>query len=64
MIEPDHPRLSIQRQCTLVSISRSAFYYQPAGETPLNLTLMRLIDAPPDPGLAPDRANPEHKLAA
>ncbi len=29
----------------LVSISRSAFYYQPAGETPLNLELMRLLDA-------------------
>jgi putative transposase len=27
-----------------VSISRSGFYYQPAGETPLNLALMRLID--------------------
>lgn len=45
MIEPEHPRLLIQRQCALVSISRSAFYYQPAGETPLNLALMRLIDA-------------------
>lgn len=44
MIEPDHPRLSIQRQCALVSISRSGFYYQPASETPLNLALMRLID--------------------
>ena len=44
MIEPEHPRLSIQRQCALVSISRSAFYDQPAGETPLNLALMRLID--------------------
>jgi putative transposase len=44
MIEPAHPRLSIQQQCRLVSISRSAFYYQPTGESPLNLTLMRLID--------------------
>jgi putative transposase len=44
MIEPEHGRLSIGRQCALVSISRSAFYYQPAGETPLNLALMRLID--------------------
>ena len=44
MIEPDHGEISIQRQCALVSISRSAFYYQPAGETPLNLELMRLID--------------------
>src|SRR4051794_28284459 len=45
MIDPEHPELSIVRQCELVSISRSGFYYQPAGETPLNLELMRLIDA-------------------
>jgi putative transposase len=45
MIEPDHSQLSILRQCELVSISRSGFYYQPQGETPLNLELMRLIDA-------------------
>ena len=44
MIEPGHPKLSVVRQCELVSISRSGFYYQPAGETPLNLMLMRLID--------------------
>jgi putative transposase len=36
--------LSIARQCQLVSISRSGFYYQPSGESALNLTLMRLID--------------------
>jgi hypothetical protein len=45
MIDPEHPQLSIVRQCELVSISRSGFYYRPAGETPLNLELMRLIDA-------------------
>jgi len=45
MIEPDHPSLSVVRQCELVSISRSGFYYQPAGETAENLALMRLIDA-------------------
>ncbi len=44
MIDPEHPQLSIVRQCELVSISRSGFYYQPAGETPLSLELMRLID--------------------
>ena len=44
MIDPAHPHLSIVRQCALVSISRSAFYYEPTGETPLNLALMRLID--------------------
>jgi hypothetical protein len=41
MIEPQHPRLSVARQCELVSISRSGFYYQPAGETPLNLGMGR-----------------------
>ena len=44
MIEPGHRKLSVVRQCELVSISRSGFYYQPSGETPLNLMLMRLID--------------------
>ena len=44
MIDPAHRHLSIVRQCALVSISRSAFYYAPTGEMPLNLALMRLID--------------------
>lgn len=45
MIEPGHMDLSVVRQCELVSISRSSFYYQPVGETAENLALMRLIDA-------------------
>ena len=45
MIEPRHPRLSVGRQCALVGISRSAFYGPTKGESPLNLALMRLIDA-------------------
>jgi putative transposase len=44
MIEPAHPALSIVRQCELLSVSRSGYYYQPAGETAANLALMRLID--------------------
>jgi putative transposase len=44
LIEPDHPRLSIVRQCELLTINRSSYYYQPTGETALNLKLMRLID--------------------
>ena len=44
MIATDHPRLSIRRQCELVSISRASFYHQPAGESTENLELMRLID--------------------
>ncbi len=45
MIEPRHPHLSVVRQCELVAVSRSGFYHRPAGETSLNLELMRLIDA-------------------
>ena len=44
LIAPEHPHLSIVRQCELVLISRSGFYYAPVGESALNLTLMRLID--------------------
>ena len=45
MIEPNHPRLSIVRQCQLASIARSSHYYVAKGESPLNLEFMRLIDA-------------------
>lgn len=45
MIDPRHPTLSVKRQCQLVSISRSCFYGGRQGESPLNLILMRLIDA-------------------
>ena len=44
MIEPGHPHLSIRRQCELVGLNRSTFYHRPAGESDLNLHLMRLID--------------------
>ena len=32
MIDPGHGGLSIARQCGLVSISRSSFYYEGKGE--------------------------------
>ena len=43
-IEKDHPRLSLRRQCRLLSLSRSTLYYTPVGETAENLALMALID--------------------
>lgn len=43
-IEPSHPRLSIARQCQLLGLARSTCYYEPAGESPENLALMRRID--------------------
>jgi len=44
MIEPQHPKLAIIEQCALIGISRSAYYGPLKGESPLNLSLMRLID--------------------
>ena len=44
MIEPEHPSISIVKQCELVSISRSSYYYEGKGESGFNLELMRLID--------------------
>ena len=41
---PRRPRLSIVRQCELLSLNRSGVYSRPTPESPLNLTLMRLID--------------------
>ena len=45
MIDPRHVVLSITRQCALIGISRSAWYGPGRTETPLNLALMKLIDA-------------------
>ena len=44
MVEPKRRDLSIGRQCELLSISRSSFYYQAVGESELNLALMLQID--------------------
>ncbi len=44
MIDTDHPTLSIRRQCELVGLNRATFYWEPDGEAPFNLQLMRLID--------------------
>ncbi len=44
MVEPSNDNLSIKAQCALLSISRSGWYYDPKGEPPLNLKLMRMID--------------------
>ena len=43
-IEPEHPEFSIARQCALVGLPRSTWYYRPAGESAENLALMRSID--------------------
>lgn len=44
MINKQHPKLAIQSQCQLLSISRSSVYRQAKGESDYNLELMTLID--------------------
>src|SRR5690606_39315836 len=44
LVEPDHPALSLRRQCELLGLNRSSLYYEPVGESAENLHLMRLID--------------------
>ena len=44
MIESGSDLLSVRHQCQLLEVARSMIYYRPAGESSLNLELMRLID--------------------
>ena len=44
MIEPDHPQLSIARQCELLDLARSSYYYETVPESEEDLLLMRLLD--------------------
>ena len=44
MINPEHPKLSITRQCELLSLNRSSYYYSPVGVSDLNKELMNRID--------------------
>jgi len=44
LIEPEHEEISVQRQCKLVGLVRSMWYYEATPEKPENLRLMRLLD--------------------
>lgn len=43
-MEPNHPQLSIVRQCELLGRARSSYYYDPVPESEEDLLLMRLLD--------------------
>ena len=45
MLEPDHDRISLRRQCDLLGLSRSTAYYRVRAENPANLALKEVIDA-------------------
>lgn len=44
MIEVQHPQIPVSRQCAVLGLARSSFYYQKRPESDLNLTLMNVID--------------------
>ena len=44
MVRRNDPALSLSRQCSILSISRSSLYYRPKGESAESLALMRRID--------------------
>src|SRR5215210_6218296 len=44
MVEKKHPHVSVVKQCELLQISRSGFYYEPAKESDENLSIMRVLD--------------------
>jgi putative transposase len=44
LIDPQYCKLSVVKQCELLSVSRSGFYYKPMPESEENLSIMRLLD--------------------
>ena len=44
LIDPTSSHISIQRQCELLGLSRSGYYYQGRGESRENIALMHRID--------------------
>ena len=44
LIEAPHPELSVHRQCQLLGLARSSWYYRPVAPDPLTLELMNAID--------------------
>ena len=44
LIDNEHATISVKRQCELLGLPRSTYYYQAGTESEKNLQLMRLID--------------------
>ncbi len=44
MIDPEHPKLSVAKQCELLSLPRSTYYHRPKPTSAEDLALMRVID--------------------
>jgi putative transposase len=44
LIDPSHAGLSVARQCELLGLARSSWYYQPRPVSAENLSMLRLLD--------------------
>ncbi len=44
IVDLGHPVLSVRRQCEILILQPSTYYYQPIGESAYNLVLMKRID--------------------
>lgn len=44
LIDPNNKDISIEKQCNLLGISKSGYYYKPKGESAENLKIMELMD--------------------
>ena len=44
LIQPRLKKISVRRQCELLSVNRSRLYYKPAPEKPENLKMMEIMD--------------------
>lgn len=45
LVHKEHSQLSISRQCALLGLKRSTYYYEPKGESAENTELIKIIDA-------------------
>ena len=44
MVDPANGNIAVGRQCQMLGLGRSSWYYRPKGESELNLHLMQLLD--------------------
>lgn len=44
LLEPEHTKLSLRQQCSLLGINRSSYYYKPQPINEASLALMRIVD--------------------
>ena len=44
MINPGYKKISLRKQCDILSVPRSSLYYVPIAEKPENVKMMNIMD--------------------